>query len=105
MWGLTGGANATAAPTEPNPIPTALMSQASAATSMTSLTSSVLTASTMRGASSTAISLNEAPSTVVMETFFEGGLGEQLANLPDAELADEEANEKLAGAEEPIPPF
>lgn len=40
-----------------------------------------------------------------METFFEGGLGEQLANLPDAELAEEEVNEKLAGAEEPMTPF
>lgn len=64
-----------------------------------------MVAAMIPGASTTAINLNEAPSTVVMETFFEGGVGEQLANLPPDELADEEANEKLAGAEEPIPPF
>lgn len=105
VWGLTGGANATAAPAAPAPglvYPSAL---STAATSESSLTSSVLTASTNRHASPIAVALNEPNSTVMMETVFEGGVGEQLANLSEQELADEEANEKLAGAEEPIPPM
>lgn len=105
VWGLTGGANATAVPAEPTAVSLVPMTSSTAATPPTNLASSGLTASTNRHASATAVSLNEPSTTVMMETFFEGGVGEQLANLSEQELADEEVNEKLAGAEEPIPPL
>lgn len=80
---MSGGANATAAPAPgaEGPAPPLL------------------------GASATATALGEGPVTVLMENFVEGGLGEQLANLTSEEQDEEERNEKLAGTEEPIPPF
>lgn len=80
VWGMTGGANATAS--DP-----------------------AATGQHIPGASPTAIALGEGPRVVLMEKLVEGGLGEQMANLPDEEQEEEERNEKLAGTEEPIPPF